>query len=786
MATVPSNLIPSRITQLPEAPVADPAGYFPIVINGVTYKVQFSQINQNLTVPPSRAINAGTGLTGGGTLSHDITIAVANGGIGDNQLDNTGVSAGTYGDGQTIPVITVNNQGRVTSLSTVTVAQADVVPTSRQIIAGEGLAGGGNLTANRTLSIDFSSTNPVSLGVASPGTGTKAAREDHVHPALDLSDTSEITGTLPLGRGGTGSALSPVPGAIAYSSGSELVFGSVGSIGQILVSGGNGAYTWGTALVIAPVAANLVYAGPASGGDADSAFRALVNADIPATLTDKTISSAVISNAFSISTPSATITNLIATTATISDLSATVGTVGTLDGSSWTVTNFTATSATISNFTFTSSTVTDLTATNLTATSATITKLTSPSANITTLLTSSGTITNLVATTASVSDLSATVGRVGSGTITNLASTSATITTLTATSATIDNFTFTSATVTRLGATSAVISDLSATVGRVGSGTITNLLATTASITDLSATVGRVGSGTITQLTSTSASITTLTGTSASITNLTADSLVLSNLSIASANVTTLTSDSSTITNLIATTASITDLSATVGRIGSATITDLAGTSASITTLSGTALGYSSGNVTVLTSDSATLTNLVATSGTITTLTSTSATVTNLGVTSLTVSSLSLSNATFTSATITTLTSTSATITTLSGTSLTITGATDLQNQSNSAITVKVKNTNILGKSGIQFDDQLSANSGSVYYDNPSATFVLGGNSGVSTVFNANGNEEMRLTSTGLGIGKTPSTALDVSGTITGTNITITGEYSGTISGGTY
>ena len=61
MANVPTNLIPSRITSLPEAPVADPSGYFPIVISGTTYKVQFSQINQNLTVPPSRAINAEIG-----------------------------------------------------------------------------------------------------------------------------------------------------------------------------------------------------------------------------------------------------------------------------------------------------------------------------------------------------------------------------------------------------------------------------------------------------------------------------------------------------------------------------------------------------------------------------------------------------------------------------------------------------------------------------------------------------------------------------------------------------
>jgi len=151
MANVPTNLIPSRITSLPEAPVADPAGYFPIVISGTTYKVQFSQINQNLTVPPSRAINAGTGLTGGGTLSHDITIAVANGGIGDSQLDTTGVAAGTYGTGALVPVITVNNKGRVTSLSTTALSISGYVPDSRQIVAGTGLSGGGNLSANRTL-----------------------------------------------------------------------------------------------------------------------------------------------------------------------------------------------------------------------------------------------------------------------------------------------------------------------------------------------------------------------------------------------------------------------------------------------------------------------------------------------------------------------------------------------------------------------------------------------------------------------------------------------------------
>jgi hypothetical protein len=246
MSTVPSNLLPTKITSLPEAPVADPAGYFPIVIAGTTYKVQFSQINQNLTVPPSRAINAGTGLTGGGTLSHDITIAVANGGIGDTQLDTTGVAAGTYGTAQLVPVITVSNKGRVTSISTVSIAQAGLVPDSRQVTAGSGIIGGGNLAQDISFSIDYATVAPVAGGVASVGTSSKIARGDHVHPAVNLSDTAKTTGVLPLGRGGTGSAISPVAGAVVYSDGTNFALSNQGTQDQVLSSNGTGAPTWRT------------------------------------------------------------------------------------------------------------------------------------------------------------------------------------------------------------------------------------------------------------------------------------------------------------------------------------------------------------------------------------------------------------------------------------------------------------------------------------------------------------------------------------------------------------
>jgi hypothetical protein len=49
----------------------------------------------------------------------------------------------------------------------------------------------------------------------------------------------------------------------------------------VLVSGGTGAPTWGSTLILAPVAANSFFAGPTSGGVADPTFRAMVNADLP-------------------------------------------------------------------------------------------------------------------------------------------------------------------------------------------------------------------------------------------------------------------------------------------------------------------------------------------------------------------------------------------------------------------------------------------------------------------------------------------------------------------------
>lgn len=299
MTTVPSNLVPTKITDLPVAPVPTPNATMVCVIGGITYQVPFIDLQSTISVPASREINTGGGLQGGGDLSANRTLSIAEGGVTPNKLSNSGVLAGVYGSGAMIPVLTIDAKGRVIDATETALVISGYVPDTRQIISGPGLTGGGNLQANRTLSVDFSVANPEALGPASPGSADTASRSDHVHPALDLENPAEFTGVLQLDHGGTGTNITTLTaGGVWYSDGSNPFLQSTqGNLGQVLVSGGPGAPGWGSALVVSDQPANYVYAGPTSGIDAPTAFRLLVNADIPATLTGKTLSG--LSNVFS-------------------------------------------------------------------------------------------------------------------------------------------------------------------------------------------------------------------------------------------------------------------------------------------------------------------------------------------------------------------------------------------------------------------------------------------------------------------------------------------------------
>ena len=245
MTEVPSNLIPTRVTQLPVAPVADENSLMMIIYQGNNYQIRVGDLLSVAGVPTSRQVIAGTGLTGGGQLSSNVTLSIANGGVGSAQLANSGVTPGVYGDATNIPVFIVDATGRVTAATTVPAAGGGGVPTSTQVIAGTGLNGGGPLSGNVTLNANLSNATPLAVDTTgSSGISTDIARADHTHPAIDLSDDDQVDNILGLNNGGTARSLVMQPGAIIWSGADGLYVGPAGVAGQALLSGGTGQYTW--------------------------------------------------------------------------------------------------------------------------------------------------------------------------------------------------------------------------------------------------------------------------------------------------------------------------------------------------------------------------------------------------------------------------------------------------------------------------------------------------------------------------------------------------------------
>jgi hypothetical protein len=56
--------------------------------------------------------------------------------------------------------------------------------------------------------------------------------------------TTHVSGTLPIGNGGTNATATPTAGAVAYGTGTAYAFNTAGVAGQVLVSGGASAPTW--------------------------------------------------------------------------------------------------------------------------------------------------------------------------------------------------------------------------------------------------------------------------------------------------------------------------------------------------------------------------------------------------------------------------------------------------------------------------------------------------------------------------------------------------------------
>jgi hypothetical protein len=156
-------------------------------------------------VPTTRLVTAGTALTGGGALSTDVTLNVdlapSGGGSATQAVSATDTRlsdartptshGGTHGSAGSDPIPAGGlAQSQVANLTT---DLAQRVPLTRQVIAGTGLTGGGDLTANVTLSCDFAASGSATVG--KPVEATDSRLNDARTPTGAAS--GDLAGTYP-------------------------------------------------------------------------------------------------------------------------------------------------------------------------------------------------------------------------------------------------------------------------------------------------------------------------------------------------------------------------------------------------------------------------------------------------------------------------------------------------------------------------------------------------------------------------------------------------------------
>lgn len=185
-----------------------------VIVNGATINLGGSG---TITANTTAVLTLGTGLTG--TSFNGSTAVTAN-------LANTTVTAGSYGNASTVGTFTVDAQGRLTaaSNSAISIEVAAVngaVSNTRTIATGTGLSGGGNLSADRTLSVTANSTqqlvevqnNGVTVGLRQihnfiPGTNiTLTTADDSANGRANV--TVGISGFIGAANGGLGANVSP-------------------------------------------------------------------------------------------------------------------------------------------------------------------------------------------------------------------------------------------------------------------------------------------------------------------------------------------------------------------------------------------------------------------------------------------------------------------------------------------------------------------------------------------------------------------------------------------------
>ena len=175
-----------------------------------------SGTSQTIDDTETVTISGGTGLSSVASATNTITL----------NLDNTAVSAGSYGSASAIPTFTVDAQGRLTAAGTASISTSFTVDADSgdnltisggdtfRIIGGTGLTSTASATDTLTLDLDNTAVTPASYGSASSvGTFTvdaqgrlTAAASTTIEIALGTNTSGSYVATITGGTGVTSSA----------------------------------------------------------------------------------------------------------------------------------------------------------------------------------------------------------------------------------------------------------------------------------------------------------------------------------------------------------------------------------------------------------------------------------------------------------------------------------------------------------------------------------------------------------------------------------------------------